>query len=162
MWITRLDVAQTLRDGSGRSSGGAGLSRARRILVAAQVAISITLLAGATLFARSMDTLDTLDVGFPRDGLIAMDFDLEPSAPSAAMLPALAREALDRAQAVPGVVAAAMSNRAPIDSSTPAVSVALPGSTARPIDDVTFYLATERYFETVGVRHRPGPCLYRR
>lgn len=152
LWITRLDVAQTLRDGPGRSTAGAGLSRARRILVAAQVAISITLLAGATLFARSMDTLDTLDVGFPRDGLIAMDFDLEPSAPAAAMLPALAREALDRANAVPGVVAAAMSNRAPIDSSTPAVSVELPGSTARPTDDVTFYLATERYFETVGLR----------
>jgi len=30
--------------------------------------------------------------------------------------------------------------------------VELPGSTARPTDDVTFYLATERYFETVGVR----------
>ena len=152
LWLTRLDVAQTLRDGSGRATGGAGLSRARRVLVAAQVAISITLLAGATLFARSMDTLDTLDVGFSRDGLLAMDFDLEPSAPAASMLSALAREALDRANAVPGVVAAAMSNRAPIDSSTPAVSVELPGSTARPTDDVTFYLATERYFETVGMR----------
>lgn len=151
LWITRLDVAQTLRDGSGLSSGGAGLSRARRILVAAQVAISITLLAGATLFARSMDTLAGLDVGFPRDGLFAMDFDLEPSANASEMLPALAREALDRAQAVPGVVAAAMSNRAPIDSSTPAVSVLPPGSNGQPLDDVTFYLATERYFETVGV-----------
>lgn len=156
LWITRLDVAQTLRDGSGRSTGGAGLSRARRVLVAAQVAISITLLAGATLFARSMATLDTLDVGFARDGLLAMDFDLEPSAPAASMLPALAREALNRANAVPGVVAAAMSNRAPVDSSTPAVSVELPGSTARPTDDVTFYLATERYFETVGVRLLQG------
>ena len=149
-WMTRLDVAQTLRDGSARSTGGAGLSRARRILVAAQVAISITLLAGATLFARSMDTLESLDVGFPRHGLIALDFDLEPSAPSAAMLPALAREALDRTAALPGVVAAAMSNRAPIDSSTPALSVMLPGRGA-PVDDVTFYLATERYFDTVGV-----------
>ena len=151
LWMTRLDVAQTLRDGSGRSTGGAGLSRARRILVAAQVAISITLLAGATLFARSMDTLESLDIGFPRHGLIALDFDLEPSAPSAAMLPALAREALDRTAALPGVVAAAMSNRAPIDSSTPALSVMLPGAKGRPIDEVTFYLATERYFDTVGV-----------
>ena len=43
LWITRLDVSQTLRDGAGRAAGGAALSRARRILVAAQVAISITL-----------------------------------------------------------------------------------------------------------------------
>ena len=151
LWITRLDVAQTLRDGAGRAATGAALSRARRILVAAQVAISVTLLAGATLFARSIDTLESLDVGFPRHGLIAMDFDLEPSAPSAAMLPALAREALDRTGALPGVVAAAMSNRAPIDSSTPALSVMVPGAKGRPMDDVTFYLATERYFDTVGV-----------
>ena len=151
LWITRLDVSQTLRDGAGRAAGGAALSRARRILVAAQVAISITLLAGASLFARSVDTLAALDVGFSRAGLIALDFDVEPSAPSPEMLPGLAREALDRAAAVPGVVAAAMSNRAPIDSSTPAVSVSLPGSSTRPVDDVTFYLATERYFDTVGL-----------
>jgi putative ABC transport system permease protein len=151
LWITRLDISQTLRDGAGRSAGGAALSRARRILVAAQVAISITLLAGASLFARSVDTLAMLDVGFSRAGLIALDFDVEPSAPSPEMLPALAREALDRAAAVPSVVAAAMSNRAPIDSSTPAVSVSVPGSGSRPVDDVTFYLATERYFETVGL-----------
>jgi putative ABC transport system permease protein len=151
LWITRLDISQTLRDGAGRAAGGAALSRARRILVAAQVAISITLLAGASLFARSVDTLAMLDVGFSRAGLIALDFDVEPSAPSPEMLPGLAREALDRAAAVPGVVAAAMSNRAPIDSSTPAVSVSVPGSGSRPVDDVTFYLATERYFETVGL-----------
>ena len=151
LWITRLDISQTLRDGAGRAAGGAALSRARRILVAAQVAISITLLAGASLFARSVNTLSMLDVGFSRAGLIALDFDVEPSAPSPEMLPGLAREALDRAAAVPGVVAAAMSNRAPIDSSTPAVSVSVPGSGSHPVDDVTFYLATERYFETVGL-----------
>lgn len=150
LWITRLDVAPTLRDGAGRGSS-AGLSRARRILVAAQVAISITLLSGASLFARSVDSLATLDVGFPRRGLIALDFDLEPSAPSREMLPGLAREALLRTAAVPGVVAAAMSNRAPIDSSTPTVAVNIAGSSAPPLEGVTFYLATEDYFDTVGL-----------
>ena len=150
VWMIRLDLAQTLRDGAGRSAGGAALSKTRRLLVAAQVAISIALLAGASLFARSMETLATLDVGFPRHGLIAMDFDLEPLAP-AAMLPALAREALDRAQAVPGVVAAAMASRAPIDSSTPQLAVKVPGTNGQVMDDVTFYTVTERYFDTIGL-----------
>lgn len=150
LWMMRLDLAQTLRDGSARNGGGA-LSRSRRLLVAAQVAISIVLLTGATLFARSMDALAALDVGFPRQGLIAMDFDLEPSAPSASMLPALAREALDRTAAVPGVIATAMANRAPIDSSTPRLSIAAPGPDRRGIDDVTLYLVTERYFDTIGL-----------
>ena len=150
VWLVRLDLAQTLRDGSGRA-GGAGISRSRRLLVAAQVAISVALLAGATLFWRSMTTLETLDVGFPRHGLIAMDFDLEPSAPSPSMLPALAREALVRTAALPGVTATAMANRAPIDSSTPRVMVALPGSQKPALDDVTMYRVTDRYFETVGL-----------
>jgi hypothetical protein len=97
-----------------------------------------------------VDTLATLDVGFPRHGLVAMDFDLEPSA-SPSMLPALAREARERTAAVPGVVATAMASRAPIDSSTPRLAVALPGSKGRAIDEVTFYLVTERYFDTVGL-----------
>jgi hypothetical protein len=58
---------------------------------------------------------------------------------------------LRRASAVPGVVAAAMSNRAPIDFSTPATTVARPGNAGRTLSDVTFYLATEDYFKTVGV-----------
>lgn len=150
VWVTRLDVAQALRDGAGRAAAGAGLSRARRVLVAAQVAISVALLAGASLFSRSLDALETLDVGFPRAGLIAMDFDLEPSAP-AAMMPSLAGEALRRAHAVPGVAAAAMASRAPIDASTPTLSVGVPGFAGRPIGDVTFYEITDAYFDVIGL-----------
>ncbi len=130
LWSTRLDLAQTLRDGSRGAGGGAGLSRARRLLVAAQVAISLTLLVAAALFTRSVSALTAMEVGFPSDGLIALDFDLEPAAVMSD-LPALARDALARTAALPGVVAAAMSNRAPIDSSTPTVAVIDPGSPLR-------------------------------
>jgi putative ABC transport system permease protein len=150
IWVTRLDLVQALRDGAGRASSGPGLSRARRVLVAVQVAVSVVLLAGASLFSRSLDALETLDIGFSRAGLIAMDFDLEPSAP-ATLMPSLAREALQRSQAVSGVTAAAMASRAPIDASTPTLSVNVPGSTSRPLADVTFYQTTERYFDTVGL-----------
>ena len=151
VWMMRLDLANVLRDGSARHGGGAGLSAVRRILVAAQVAASIALLAGATLFARSVGALETLDIGFPRLGLLAMDFDLEPSAPAASMLPQLASEALARTASIPGVVAAAMASRAPIDASTPRLQVAVPGSQGRAIDDVTVYQVTETYFDTVGL-----------
>ena len=80
LWSTRLDLAQTLRDGSRGTGGAVGLSRARRLLVAAQVAISLTLLVAAALFTRSVSALTAMEVGFPREGLIALDFDLEPAA----------------------------------------------------------------------------------
>jgi hypothetical protein len=151
LWTLRLDLVATLRDGAGRGSAGAGLSRTRRALVAAQVAISIAVLSCAVLFARGVNALDRVDVGFPRHGLIAMDFDVEPSAPSPSVLPALAREALDRTALIPGVVAAAMANRAPIDASTPRLRIALPGSKSPALDDVTVYDVTGRYFDTVGL-----------
>ena len=61
------------------SSGGRGLARTRHILVSAQVCLSLALVVGAALFTRSLDALATVDVGFSRDHLVAMDFDLEPS-----------------------------------------------------------------------------------
>jgi predicted permease len=123
----------------------------RRLLVSVQVCLSLILIVTAGLFTRSLDALVTSDLGFPRERLVAVDFDVEPSGPVAMDLPALAREALDRTERLQGVVAAAMSNRAPIDSSTPAVEVAAGSGEARRLADVSFYLATARYFETVGV-----------
>ena len=122
------------------------------MLVSAQVGLSLVLVVGATLFSRSLAALNSVDLGFSGERLVAMDFDLEPSAAPIDQLPALAREALARAEAAPGVVSAAMSNRAPVDQSTPSIQVRASWNPEAQVPDVTFYLATARYFETVGVR----------
>jgi predicted permease len=126
------------------------VSRLRRALVAAQVSLTMVLIVAAALFIRSANALVKAELGFDRSGLIAFDFDLEPSAPSMREMGSLAREVLSRTEQTPGVVAAAMSNRAPIDSSTPVVEVrtAREGSSS---GDVSMYLATARYFDTVGI-----------
>jgi predicted permease len=149
-WAARVELAGTMRDGDGRTSTGAGLSRLRRALVAAQVALTLTLIVGAALFGRSLDALTRADLGFDRARLVAMDFDLEPASPLTSELPALAREALDRAARTPGILAAAMSNRAPVDQSTPGVEVSGPADSAV-IANVSFNLATAGYFDTVGI-----------
>ena len=51
---------------------------------------------------------------------------------------------------MPGVVAAAMANRAPIDASTPATAVRRPDDRA-PAIDATFYQVTPTYFATLGL-----------
>jgi predicted permease len=150
LWSTRLDVTSALRDGEARSTGGGRVTRVRRLLVSTQVCLSIVLVIGAVLFVRSVDSLTRTDLGFPREQLVAMDFDVEPIVPPGD-LPALAGEALDRIAQMPMVSAAAMSNRAPVDQSTPVVELQLPGQRSTRIADVTMSLATQRYFETVGV-----------
>jgi predicted permease len=148
-WTTRIAVMDSLNDGI-RSNADRRAGQLRRLLVAAQVCLSLVLIVGATWFVRSLSMLNELDLGFPRERLVAMDFDLEPSVSSTDQLPPLARQALVQTRATPGVAFAAMSNRAPVDQSTPSATVR--GSwTNAVIPDVTFYLATDGYFETVGV-----------
>ena len=149
LWSVRGQRTAALAGGYARAIGGPGASRARRVLVATQVGVSLALVVGAALFSRSLGALEAVDVGFTKRGLVAMDFDLEPSGPPGRTA-ALARTALDVASTTPGVVATAMSNRAPIDSSTPLVEVRRDRAGAL-VGDVTMYQATARYFETVAV-----------
>lgn len=151
LWSTRLDLAQSLRGGDSRIGAGLLVARSRRALVSAQVCVSIVLLVGATLFVRSLNALVHADLGFPRDRLVAMDFDLEPVMRTDGRVPALGRAALTRISSLPQVEAAAMSNRAPVDTSTPTVEVRLPGHVLPAASDVTMYLATDAYFATVGI-----------
>jgi predicted permease len=154
LWASRLDISGMLRE-AGRAGNGRGITRPRQMLVSGQVCFSLALIVSAALFVRSLNALNRVDLGFPRAGLVAMDFDVEPSEAAPADMPRLAREALARVAALPGVVAAAMSNRAPVDPSTPAVDVtAAPGRAS--VGDVSVYLATAAYFDTVGLSLTAG------
>jgi predicted permease len=151
VWAARVQLADAMPDGDRRVSGGRRLAHARRLLVAAQIALSLTLVVGAALFARTLSALTRADLGFPRDHLVAMDFDLEPASPPASALPGLAREALRRAAALPDVRSAAMSNRAPVDQSTPTVDVRTTAGGSVDLGGISMNLATPEYFETVGI-----------
>jgi hypothetical protein len=60
-------------------SAGRGMSAGRdrfglrRVLVVAQVALSLVLLVGALLSVRSLSNLMTLDAAFQRDGILVLD-----------------------------------------------------------------------------------------
>ena len=152
IWASRLDLARALGDASARSSSGRGLARTRHVLVSAQVCLSLVLVVGGTLFTRSLDALTAVDAGFPRDRLVALDFDVEPSHAAMSELSALAPEALGRVSQLPGITGAAMANRAPIDPSTPMIAVrAAAGDAGATTAEVSFYLATESYFDTLGL-----------
>ncbi|MBC8165831.1 MAG: ABC transporter permease, partial [Bryobacteraceae bacterium] len=72
---TRPAVSSTLKDQSGSISSGIRDVRARKGLVIAQIALSLLLLFGATLFARSLYNLRNLDPGFIASNLITFGID---------------------------------------------------------------------------------------
>ncbi len=74
---TRPALTSTLKDEAGSVVGGTGHALFRKGLVVAQVGLSVLLVAGAGLFARSLYNLKTLNPGFQTDQLLG--FSLNPS-----------------------------------------------------------------------------------
>ncbi len=74
---TRPALTSTLKDEAGSVVGGTGHAGFRKGLVVAQVGLSVLLLAGAGLFARSLYNLKTLNPGFQADQLLG--FSVNPS-----------------------------------------------------------------------------------
>jgi predicted permease len=71
---TRLDLTESLKSGRG-ASAGAGRTPLARILVVAQVAISLLLMVGACLFQRTLINLNRVDTGFNRENVLQLVVD---------------------------------------------------------------------------------------
>jgi predicted permease len=74
---TRPDVAPTLKDEAGSVSSSGAASWLRKSLVVAQVAVSLLLLAAASLFLTTLHNLRTHNPGFEADQLLT--FTIKPS-----------------------------------------------------------------------------------
>jgi len=107
-----VDLAASLRS-QGRNLMGAARVGGRanipfgRALVAAQIALSMLLLIGGGLLARSMQQLLHADIGVDRDHLIAVRVRLSRSPYVGARLAQFRRDLANRISRVPGVDAAA-------------------------------------------------------
>jgi putative ABC transport system permease protein len=72
---SRLDLVSCLR-GAGRGTRGAASARGRRLVVASQVAVAVTVVAAAGLLVRSVQRLQTVDMGLAADQLVLAELDL--------------------------------------------------------------------------------------
>jgi putative ABC transport system permease protein len=72
---TQSGIASALKDQAGSVAGGGGQARFRKALVAAQIGLSLLLMVGAGLFARTLYNLKSQDLGFRTDHLLAFDVD---------------------------------------------------------------------------------------
>ncbi len=101
-------------------ASGRGLTDARerfglrRILVVAQVALSMVLLVGALLFVRSLHKLLTLDAGFQESGVLATESSFTPLNFPPRSRYELRNEILRRIRLLPGVEQVAATSIVPI------------------------------------------------
>jgi len=122
-------------------------------LVVAQVALSMVLLAGAGLFARSLMKLQEESVGFNRDNVLLVGIDPRLGGYKPTELTALYRQLLDRLGTLPGVKSATIATYSPISGTGRNSTITVPGYTPNPGEnmDVADMLIGPGYCETLGV-----------
>ncbi|MGH9719997.1 MAG: ABC transporter permease [Bryobacteraceae bacterium] len=146
---------ESLKEGGRSGTAGAGSQRVRGALVVAEVALSLTLLAGSGLLIRSFLRLQEVDTGFRSDGVLTMRVSL-PGRRYAKpdQTRAFYRDLLDRVRKLPGVNAAGASTGLPlggtgwsgtttVDTQAVPLDVTTPEADQRPV--------TAGYFEAMGI-----------
>jgi len=110
---SRSDVVESLK---GRSVGARRThARFRDVLVAAEVALSLVLLAGAGLLLRSFSRLQNVHTGVRTDHTLTMAIALpEAGYKERAKVSTFYRELIDRLETVPGVQSAGLVTCAPV------------------------------------------------
>ena len=100
-FATRTNPAEALR-GSGRSTGDRA-SFARKALLVLQATVSVVLVAGATMLARSLNKLEHQDFGYQAQRRVLVALHNPPATYTEAKLAALYRQLEERLNRLPGV-----------------------------------------------------------
>jgi putative ABC transport system permease protein len=109
-----VSMTNQLYDSGSRGTDAVGRQRARSILVVAQVALAVVLLAAAGLTIKSFQRVEQVPLGFNPRGVLSMSIAL-PAAryPSSDIVARFCDQVIRRVKTVPGVVAAALCTNAP-------------------------------------------------
>src|SRR6266481_3756973 len=137
-----------LKSGSRGTTAGRERFSFQRLLVASQIAVSVVLLVGALLFARSFWNLITLDPGFRERGILVAYVDLKRLALPRERYVPFVRDLQAAVKTVPQVESAATSTHVPLNSlSTWNLGVRVNGAEG----GSKFAWVSPEYFETMQI-----------
>ena len=154
---SRGDLANTLRP-TGASSGGSH-RRLRDGLVIAELAMTVVLVTGAAMFAKSLARLLAVDTGIRAEGVLTM------------MIPLPRRQYTDndvtrqfyqrleqQVAALPGVTSVGLTSKLPLDwgNSTSFAVVGDPPPAAGAAPSASFRVVNPEYFQTLGIPFLQG------
>jgi putative ABC transport system permease protein len=152
----RVDLSSAMKQGGRGSSESAGRKRIQAALIVAQVSVSVVLLVGAGLLMSSFVRLQRVDAGYRADRVLAAEaFTNFSKYPDPQSQLRFYEPVLQRLQAEPGVLSAAVTNAVPLSASTPnSAPFEIQGRKTddpdqRPSADVR--VITPDYFQTLGI-----------
>ncbi|MEK6284811.1 MAG: ABC transporter permease [Acidobacteriota bacterium] len=155
---SKVDLVTSLKDGA--PSSGHRKSRLRGYLVVAQVALSLVLLIGAGLAARTMRKAVTMDRGFDSENMALMSMDLTIRGYTESQGRTFYEELIKRVDALPGVISSSLAKTVPPNDWSDRLSVFHVGEQPplellRARDDLGVRVDANRiaprYFQTLGI-----------
>jgi len=148
------DLANALRAGARGARTRRHANRTKRMIVAAEVALAVTLLTGAGLLIRSFRELMAVDPGFQPDHIMTMRVLLpEKTYDTLTKITNFSRQLESRIAALPGVRSAALGNAVPLDGTAFWLSFAIRGrAPVRQSDQpsASIRMVTPSYFTVLG------------
>jgi predicted permease len=153
--IFRTDPAGNLQQNSRTVHVGA--STPGKVLISAQVALSLVLVIGAVLFVRSLEKLRTVDVGFRRDGVLMLHLFPQSGAEGQHMPNRVPyyQELAERMRRIPGVESVSYSHMGPVLFYEYKESASVPSSLATPAQAV-FEMVGPGFFHLAGMHLLAG------
>ena len=131
----RLDTLPVLRAAATGSAEGQPRIPAGRLLVVAQVSISVVMLTACGLFLRSLQQLRGVNLGYNRDNLLLFRLDSAAAGHTGDSRIPFFREMLEKIRALPGVRVATLSSNGLFQHSESADRVDVEGYTPKPGED---------------------------
>ena len=149
---SRTDLASAMKEKS-RSSTGRSRFGVSSALIITQVCLSMILLTGAGLFARSLLKLQQEDVGFNRDNVLLVSIDPRLAGYKGAELPSLYQRLMERVKTVPGIAYANIATGSPMSGSRSSSNISVLGYTPIPKEEmlVNHMAISADFSKTLGV-----------
>jgi predicted permease len=157
-WIgARTDAERTLRDSS-RAVVGRRADRWRRLLVAAQTALTVVLLVCAGLLVRSLDRLQRVELGFDPEHVLLVNLALTSNAYDTRPKIAQFYETLfERVRPAPGVRTVGAASSVPLrGSSTAGIHIEGEPLPNGPLPSIGYTAVSDDYFRALNIPLRSG------
>jgi predicted permease len=156
--VTKTDAGASLKAQSRGAIGTFGQLRSSRFLVSLQLALSLPLLVGAGLLARTVYNLQRADLGFPPERVLLVRVDLHRAGVELARRNSLLRELARQIQRIPGVHASSFSRLGVFSGGESSATIEVEGYTPTGDDDheSASDVIGPAYFSTLGVGLRLG------
>ena len=159
---SKLDLRSGLVFGGRSATGAGGRDRLRRALVVAEVALSLTLLAGAGLLVRTGLNLGQASLGFEPEGLLTARVGFPKEGYATHEKTARAFEAvIEHIRAQPGVRAVALVSKLPLSESSTTNGLIPEGRSpdAKSAINTDLQIVSPGYFDAMRIPLRAGRTL---